>query len=152
MLHHADSQEKDLAALACHSKSSALITQSSSHLVECCFFIRQHLFGLFEIRNANLLRNFTRENKGFQILLECHGHACVCVMDCIMFQSAFLRILSPISCKPRKGVKLKKVNLSVVLLLLQLLTQFCVLLLGLPFKSTKMGASAGAQAASFKTS
>ncbi len=46
---------------------------------------------------------------------------------------------------PQKGVKLKKAGLSFVLLLLQLLTQFFLLLLGLPFKSTKMGASAGAK-------
>jgi hypothetical protein len=131
--------------VACQNNSSTVITQSWCHLVEFCFFIRQPIFDLFEIRNDNLLRNFAHEKKGFQIILACHGPECVCVMDFIMFQSAFLRILSRISCMPQKGVKLKKANLSFVLLLLQLLTQFFLLLLGLPFKSTKMGASAGAK-------
>ena len=46
---------------------------------------------------------------------------------------------------PPKGVKVKKANLSLALLLLHLLTQFFFLLVVLPFKSKKMEASAVAK-------
>jgi hypothetical protein len=79
--------------VACHKNSSTVITQSWCHLVEFCFFIRQPIFGLFEIRHDNLLRNFAHEKKGFQIILACHGHVCVSwILLC--FQSVFCSILS----------------------------------------------------------
>ena len=46
---------------------------------------------------------------------------------------------------PPKGVKVKKANLSLALLLLHLLTQLFFLLVVLPFKPKKMDASAVAK-------